>query len=220
MRRSFQTVVLLAGLLATTVSPLAAGAQSKSWDFSLATGVGAREVDSEGYGVPYVAFWAAKETSAQRELVYEGFMLAPTTIRRGPEPSWFAPELGVAGTSTYSVDDITFGAFVRGNFYLRDGAVRPYATVGGGVVFQRRVREWVRTSWALPDGPPTTKVEREAEELFGINSVVGFGVKVRVADRWYLRPEARIPIPFLPMLGHPASSIALAVGVTYSLRGR
>jgi hypothetical protein len=116
------------------------------------------------------------------------------------------------------VRDFAIGTFGRINFYLREGRARPYVTIGGGFVFHQRERERARASWTLPDGEPVIEVSRGEEFLPGINSVIGFGVKIEMTDGWYIRPEGRLPIPFLPPpgLGHPASSVAFVVGITYS----
>lgn len=199
---SAMPVILL--LLATMLDPVPAGPapqRSRPWNFSIAGGIGLREVGSEGFGVPYVAFWAAQERSPKLELVYEGFALTPTTV-----------------DDVIVVRDVGFGFLVRLNYYFRDGFVRPYLTIGGGVVLQRRVNELPELRWSTPDGIQSIPARSDREDRLGINSVVGFGVRVRLSDRMYLRPEARIPVPFLPPanLGHPLSSVALAVGVTYS----
>jgi hypothetical protein len=84
-------------------------------------------------------------------------------------------------------------------------------------VFYRRVREWTRVTRELPDGAAQTTFRRDPEPRIGLNSVVGVGVRFRLAEGWHLRPEARIPFPYLPWgLGHPATSVALVMGITYS----
>lgn len=209
-------------ITAGSLLPAAAAAQETlaPWNFTVATGLGVREVDATGYGVPWIGFWAARPTSAQRELVYEGFVHAPTTKQVGPAPLHFSPGIEREGTSTRTVADISVGALVRGNFYWGEGGVRPYVTIGGGVVLFRRVREFAETTRDLPDGVPETATRRDAEVRLGLASVAGFGIKIRTADGWHIRPEARIPVPFLPPVwGHPAASIALIVGVTYSPSG-
>lgn len=100
------------------------------------------------------------------------------------------------------------------------GRVRPYVTIGGGLMLFRRVREFVRTTRELPDGAPETELRRDVEVRLGLSSVAGFGIKIRTAGGWHIRPEARIPVPYLPPAwGHPAAAIALIVGVTYSPSG-
>jgi len=219
MRATSCLIIHVLALLFVSAPAATADAQAQRWDFSIASGFGAREVDGSGFSVPYVGFWATRERSENTEVVYEIFLLTPTTKTTGPRPIGFAPDLHMSGTSTYTVRDIAIGTFGRLNYYLGDGPrARPYVTIGGGFVFWNRARERRRTTWTLPDGAPVVEISRDHELLPGINSVIGFGVKVEMTDGWYIRPEGRLPIPFLPppALGHPANSIAFVVGITYS----
>lgn len=61
----------------------------------------------------------------------------------------------------------------------------------------------------------------DTEALYGVNTMVGLGVKIPIRPGFDLRPEARVPIPFLtvPGFGDPTSSLALVVGVTYTHGG-
>jgi hypothetical protein len=182
------------------------------WAFSVVGGLAAREVGGRGFWVPYVGFWAADRKRNNLEIVYEGFVLTPSTRTRGPTGIGFAPELDMAGTSTLSVDDIAYGALIRVNYYFREGRVRPYVTIGGGGVFHRRSSVWTTVRWQLPAGVPMTETRRRSEDLFGFSSVGGVGVSVELADGWILSPEARVP--FVPAPGFAVtSSIALVVGL-------
>lgn len=186
-----------------------------AWSVTVAGGLGAREVSGRGFGVPYVGVWAAKTTSRNLEIVYEGLVLTPTTKTRGPDPIGFAPELNMAGTSMRSVADVAFGALVRVNYYFRAGRVRPYATLGGGGVYNRRTVVRTRVSWILPDGVPVTDTRRSRDDFFALNSVAGAGVRIGLSGRWSLRSEARIPfVPAPPF--HPTSSVALVIGITFA----
>lgn len=222
MHTRLRAQLAIAALVGCSLPAALAHGQAERWDLSVASGVGIQEVQGRGYGVPYVGFLAARPKSAQLEVVYQGFMLGPITKTRGPTPIGFKPGVNMAGESTRAVDSVSFGVLVGANYYLREGGVRPYVTIGAGIVFNHRSSTSTRVLRELPDGVPTSTVHRDSELLIGLNSIVGLGVEVRVAREWHLRPEARIPFPFLPPagLGHPAHSIALVVGVTYSPRGQ
>lgn len=222
MSTGMRAVLAVAALVACSPQAAVAQGQTKRWDISAASGVGLLEVEGRRFGVPYVGFWAARQKSARLELVYQGFMLGPIAKQWVPRPIGFEPGVNMAGTSTRAADAVAFGALVGVNYYFRQGAVRPYLTIGAGLVINHRSRESSRVVREPPDGLPTSTVRRDSELLIGLNSIVGLGMKVRVAREWYVRPEARIPFPWLPPpgLGHPALSVALVVGVTYSPQGR
>jgi hypothetical protein len=196
-----------------------AGKPSRRWSFSAVGGLGMREVDGRAIGVPYIGFWAAQRRRSNLDLVYELFTLTRSRRTRGPDPLWVNPELNMAGTFTYTVEDVAYGGLMRANYYFLDARVRPYGTIGAGAVIWSRVRSFEHVLWQLPDGPPETDVRRRSEPLTGLLSIAGAGVTIRLADRWSLATEARIPLlPVAPF--HISPSAGVILGITYSPRGR
>lgn len=176
------------------------------------TGVGVREIDSEGYGAPLVGFSGSRPRGERIELGVEAFVLLPNELVVAPSPMFIPNDGGLGGATQMSVNNIDVVVLVRMNYWLAPWKVRPYLGIGvGGHVFKSS-RVGTRTIHELPDDQPRTITRETQDGGFFLSTLFAIGVDIPIGRHWSVRPEARLPIPTPYMTIH---TLGFAVGVSY-----
>lgn len=218
MRKVTVALLSLLAFAAPAGAQQGADAGPRPWNFTVLTGVGVREMDSDGYGAALVGFSGSRPRGERIELGVEAFVLLPNEKVFGPKPIFFFDDEGNRdnesreGTWQRSVDDIDVLVLVRMNYFWAPWRVRPYVGIGAGLHVKGRTRVFTRTSRELPDGEPETITRDSRESLLILATLFAAGLDIPITDRWSVRSEARLPIP-APYV--TIETLGFAVGVSY-----
>lgn len=209
-------VVVTLGLLALATPAVAQEGESSvasPWRLTSLAGVGVREVSAELHAAPLLGFSGSRPESEKVELGVEAFVLLPNEVVVSPSPIFVPYDGGRGGTTQLSTKDLNVAVLFRVNYWLTSSKVRPYLAVGGGIHAFRRKETGTRTIQDVPGEQDRVIVIEKREGGVGLSTLFAVGVDIPIADRWSVRPEARVPIPTPYVTVH---TLGIVLGVAYA----